>query len=166
MPKCKSGRRNAVRTGLRRRNDKLSCARAAPRRCRSSPVGIDHRTGRYAPALATGLDRVRPPKATWRSGYAAVCKTVYAGSIPAVASILCTCKKCSFVNPVRIFRLAFCTAFNSERLALANFRARALKFFEIDAVYEAPKAPRSGFQNRRCFVIGGIRTQSRPSIPR
>src|SRR5258705_12169221 len=25
--------------------------------------------------------------ATWRSGYAAVCKTVYAGSIPAVASI-------------------------------------------------------------------------------
>ena len=24
--------------------------------------------------------------ATWRSGYAAVCKTVYAGSIPAVAS--------------------------------------------------------------------------------
>ena len=26
--------------------------------------------------------------ATWRSGYAAVCKTVYAGSIPAVASIL------------------------------------------------------------------------------
>src|SRR5262249_59024899 len=27
-------------------------------------------------------------KATWRSGYAAVCKTVYAGSIPAVASTL------------------------------------------------------------------------------
>jgi hypothetical protein len=25
-------------------------------------------------------------KATWRSGYAAVCKTVYPGSIPGVAS--------------------------------------------------------------------------------
>jgi hypothetical protein len=25
--------------------------------------------------------------ATWRSGYAAVCKTVYPGSIPGVASI-------------------------------------------------------------------------------
>jgi hypothetical protein len=26
------------------------------------------------------------PEATWRSGYAAVCKTVYPGSIPGVAS--------------------------------------------------------------------------------
>jgi hypothetical protein len=26
-------------------------------------------------------------KATWRSGYATVCKTVYPGSIPGVASI-------------------------------------------------------------------------------
>jgi hypothetical protein len=26
------------------------------------------------------------PTATWRSGYAAVCKTVYPGSIPGVAS--------------------------------------------------------------------------------
>ncbi len=29
-----------------------------------------------------------PQKATWRSGYAAVCKTVYPGSIPGVASSL------------------------------------------------------------------------------
>ena len=29
-----------------------------------------------------------PSTATWRSGYATVCKTVYAGSIPAVASKL------------------------------------------------------------------------------
>jgi hypothetical protein len=32
--------------------------------------------------------RRRPPKATWRSGYATVCKTVYPGSIPGVASSL------------------------------------------------------------------------------
>ena len=31
---------------------------------------------------------LRRSPATWRSGYAAVCKTVYAGSIPAVASTL------------------------------------------------------------------------------
>src|SRR5262249_28081773 len=30
---------------------------------------------------------IRPHGATWRSGYAAVCKTVYSGSIPDVASI-------------------------------------------------------------------------------
>ena len=29
----------------------------------------------------------RPGGATWRSGYATVCKTVYSGSIPDVASI-------------------------------------------------------------------------------
>ena len=29
----------------------------------------------------------RPDGATWRSGYATVCKTVYSGSIPDVASI-------------------------------------------------------------------------------
>ena len=28
--------------------------------------------------------------ATWRSGYATVCKTVYSGSIPDVASTICT----------------------------------------------------------------------------
>jgi hypothetical protein len=32
------------------------------------------------------LFRVPMAKATWRSGYAADCKSVYAGSIPAVAS--------------------------------------------------------------------------------
>jgi hypothetical protein len=30
--------------------------------------------------------RYQPLTATWRSGYAAVCKTVYPGSIPGVAS--------------------------------------------------------------------------------
>jgi hypothetical protein len=43
-------------------------------------------------ALAGALLNRLPPfrylqlKATWRSGYAAVCKTVYPGSIPGVAS--------------------------------------------------------------------------------
>ena len=40
--------------------------------------------------LPLGRWRLVPPKrpmATWRSGYAAVCKTVYPGSIPGVASI-------------------------------------------------------------------------------
>ena len=33
-----------------------------------------------------------PHGATWRSGYATVCKTVYSGSIPDVASTgFCTC---------------------------------------------------------------------------
>jgi hypothetical protein len=31
-------------------------------------------------------DKERARMATWRSGYAAVCKTVYPGSIPGVAS--------------------------------------------------------------------------------
>ena len=34
------------------------------------------------------IDSYSPSMATWRSGYATVCKTVYAGSIPAVASKL------------------------------------------------------------------------------
>ena len=33
-----------------------------------------------------GADTHAPRTATWRSGYAAVCKTVYPGSIPGVAS--------------------------------------------------------------------------------
>gem|GEM_PF-4280389 len=36
------------------------------------------------------LPTARWVKATWRSGYATVCKTVYPGSIPGVASSLCS----------------------------------------------------------------------------
>ena len=44
-----------------------------------------------SPGARTLLNRLRSDKecarmATWRSGYAAVCKTVYPGSIPGVAS--------------------------------------------------------------------------------
>jgi Phage integrase family len=37
-------------------------------------------------ALAKVLLKYQPHMATWRSGYATVCKTVYPGSIPGVAS--------------------------------------------------------------------------------
>src|SRR6202035_5477538 len=41
---------------------------------------------RYSHGGGAGRMAGRRRLATWRSGYAAVCKTVYAGSIPAVAS--------------------------------------------------------------------------------
>src|SRR6185312_10282056 len=45
----------------------------------------DNATEALAAAMAADI-RTHPPEATWRSGYAAVCKTVYSGSIPDVAS--------------------------------------------------------------------------------
>ena len=59
-----------------------------PVRCfRFSNRGVAGR-GRLPKALMPSND---PPQgATWRSGYATVCKTVYPGSIPGVASILDT----------------------------------------------------------------------------
>ena len=53
--------------------------RAWPFRMASIPVTLRLRN-RLAPF------RYSAQKATWRSGYAAVCKTVYPGSIPGVAS--------------------------------------------------------------------------------
>jgi hypothetical protein len=38
------------------------------------------------------VDSYSPPRATWRSGYATVCKTVYTGSIPVVASTFSGCR--------------------------------------------------------------------------
>jgi hypothetical protein len=37
--------------------------------------------------MSDGAYMSSPDGATWRSGYATVCKTVYSGSIPDVASI-------------------------------------------------------------------------------
>ncbi len=48
---------------------------------------------------STGLSRIEPAAATWRSGYAADCKSVYAGSIPAVASSLTGAVVASPVRP-------------------------------------------------------------------
>ena len=57
-------------------------ARFAPRASRSSTLRLPPRSD-----IETRPRRsLRRSPATWRSGYAAVCKTVYAGSIPAVAS--------------------------------------------------------------------------------
>ena len=39
-------------------------------------------------AVVMSFISLRRAGATWRSGYATVCKTVYTGSIPVVASIL------------------------------------------------------------------------------
>ncbi len=68
-----------------------------PARCGSRPrVGQAMNNMAHVPSLALVSTAYRlakrlfllrkVPKATWRSGYAAVCKTVYSGSIPDVAS--------------------------------------------------------------------------------
>ena len=47
-------------------------------------------------------------KAGWQSGYAAACKAVYAGSIPASASINSTIKICHKKQIYIIFSLNLC----------------------------------------------------------
>ena len=69
--------------------------------------------------------------ATWRSGYAAVCKTVYPGSIPGVASSL----RCS-AAPARQALIRGCRAVALAKAGVTGF---------IGA---------SCFQSRRGFVIG------------
>ena len=86
VPRCEAGmRRDLVRQGLGKRkvrgHARIAAARDAARHCRSTPLLYEKR------APGRSLSRPKSP-ATWRSGYAAVCKTVYAGSIPAVASTL------------------------------------------------------------------------------
>jgi hypothetical protein len=61
------------------------------------------------------------PEATWRSGYAAVCKTVYPGSIPGVASN----NKIKHLDQFLVLRFGF--EFRSGNL-LGTLPARATRW--------------------------------------
>ena len=57
--------------------------------------------GQQLAGAGTSGTLVAPATATWRSGYATVCKTVYPGSIPGVASSLQLAEPVKGVAPKR-----------------------------------------------------------------
>ena len=63
--------------------------------------------------------RNSPPTATWRSGYATVCKTVYPGSIPGVASKPALAQRVKTIAPRRR---------EADRATQRTLRLRSLSF--------------------------------------
>src|SRR5689334_20647584 len=81
--RCAAGVRKTQAEGRATRYGENICLPVVAPLSEPEPSFIDGRLMGFPAADAAGL-----PTATWRSGYAAVCKTVYPGSIPGVASSL------------------------------------------------------------------------------
>jgi hypothetical protein len=89
-------------------------------------------------------------KATWRSGYATVCKTVYAGSIPAVASSPLSASpawETGGGKPKPIGR----GGPSLRRTAPLPFPA-GMRLIEA----ESPPAPRSLTSSSCCYAVGSL----------
>lgn len=82
-----------------------------------------------------------PAKATWRSGYAAVCKTVYPGSIPGVASSKINNLQQHLISPtsrVREKSAQINAMTDSEKIEFLEGQVHALVGFATAVIFSHP----------------------------